>query len=475
MATTQRSPLQQSHRSTTALIIVLLASNVLASIDQSMMNVALDATATKFHVELAMANWTVLGFSIIAGTVIMAAAALLAHFGLHRIIMAGLIFSAAGSLLGLVSWDFWSLLAARFLQAVTSGLFFPVISAALLIVAPSGKKATLISLNSAVIGVGLAFSPVISGVLLTYLGLRWMFIVPLILSISLIIAGPFTLFDVEPRANRPVDAISVIVSFIGFFAFMYGLNDVTKNLMHGLIGMIIGTAVLAYFIYRQGRIAHPLLDLKPFKYLEFDWGEAVAMLCFMSSLYMSLLAPLYLEGTAGFTPFIAGCWLVTPILLYALSTYIGGRIEDKRGIWPLVPCGVGCVVIGLTGMAFAASTRSVIVFIVCCAVTYFGVGFVYAPMKSRDLELVPETMSSSASSIHSTLAQVVTSIASALFVGLMSSDSAHLMSQGASKADAYAHGFVHTLLIDLGIAIVSLLLSLGLVHLMRHRHELRAQ
>lgn len=472
MATAQL-PQHHSSRSTTALIVVLLASNVLASIDQSMMNVALDATATHFHVELAMANWTVLGFSIIAGTVIMAAAALLAHFGLRRIIMGGLIFSACGSLLGLLSWNFGSMLAARFLQAITSGLFFPVISAALLLVAPAGKKATLISLNSAVIGAGLAFSPVISGVLLTYLGLRWMFVVPLLLSVALIIAGPFTLFDVEARENRPVDMISVILGFIGLFAFMYGLNDITKNLWHGVIGMGLGVVILAGFLYRQNHIAHPLLDLKPFRYLEFNWGEAVAMLCFMSSLYMSLLAPLYLEGTAGFTPFVAGCWLVVPILLYAGSTYIGGRIEDAHGIWPLVPSGITCVVIGLTGMAFASPARSVVFFVICCGLTYFGIGFVYAPMKSRDLELVPETMSSSASSIHSTLAQVVTSVASALFVGLMSSDSVRLMSQGVSKADAYAQGFSHTLFIDLGIAVVALVLSLGLVLHLGRQHELK--
>ena len=49
-----------------ALLALLLASNLLASINQSMINIALDAVATEFHVELAMANWMVLGFTIVA-------------------------------------------------------------------------------------------------------------------------------------------------------------------------------------------------------------------------------------------------------------------------------------------------------------------------------------------------------------------------------------------------------------------------
>ena len=40
-----------------ALLALLLVSNLLASINQSMINIALDAVATEFHVELAMANW----------------------------------------------------------------------------------------------------------------------------------------------------------------------------------------------------------------------------------------------------------------------------------------------------------------------------------------------------------------------------------------------------------------------------------
>ncbi|RSX53342.1 MFS transporter [Bifidobacterium dolichotidis] len=463
----------RTRRSSTVLLIVLLLANTLASIDQSMMNIALDATAEQFHVELADANWTVLGFSIIAGTVIMSGAAILARFGLRRVMMAGFIISAVGSLLGLFAVNFGLLLAARFLQALTTGLFFPVVSAAILLIAPAGKKATLLAINSGIIGVGLAISPIITGVLITYVSLRSMFLVPLVLSILLIVIGPFTLYDIEQRANRPIDALSVISGFLGLFAFMHGLNIVTKTVWPGVIFMAIGTAVLAFFFYRQLHIAHPLLHIEPLKHAEFDMGEAVSLIGFMSSLFMSLLAPLYLEGTAGFTPFIAGCCLVVPILMYAGSSFLAGHIEDKFGIWPLVPGGLLCIIAGLIGLVFAAPIRSVPVFLICCAVTYFGVGFVFAPMKSRILQIVPPKLGSHAASIHSTFVQVVTSIASALFVGMLSSDSLRLMHAGVSKADAYAEGFQHTLYIDLGVACVGFALALFLIYRMHRKNQLK--
>ncbi len=135
-----------------AMLVVLLVSNLLASLNQSMMNVALDAVATSFHVDLALANWVVLTFSIVAGSTIIAAASVLRRLGLHRVMTVGYALSVAGGVLGLLSWDLPSMLAARAMQAITAGLFFPIVSTAILAIAPKGRSATLLSLNSAVIG-----------------------------------------------------------------------------------------------------------------------------------------------------------------------------------------------------------------------------------------------------------------------------------------------------------------------------------
>lgn len=452
-----------------ALLIVLLISNLLASINQSMMNIALDAVSTEFHVELAMANWMVLGFTIVAGTVITMAASLLKRYGLRKVMICGYVLSLAGGLLGLFSWDFWSMLAARLIQAFTVGLFFPVISSAITVIAPKGKTATLLSLNSAIIGAGLAFVPLLSGLFITYVNLQAMFIVPVVLSAVLLVAGPFALHNIEDRADQPIDTLSVVLSFAGLGLLVYGLNIVTKDAPIGVAGMAAGAVAVALFVVRQGRIPVPLLNLEPLRHGAFAAGEALSMLSFTGSLYMSLLVPLYLEGTAGRTPFVAGCLLVGPILAYAVATSVGGRIEDRRGIWPLIPVGFALMVAGLLGLEATSSRMMVAGVLVCVTAVYIGVGLAFAPLKSRDLGAVPRDLVSSASSIHSTLTQVISSVASALFVGIMSSDAARLMADGASKADAYAAGFSHTLLIEIGIAAVALVGSVVFARIMHKR------
>lgn len=456
-----------------ALLAVLLVSNLLASINQSMMNIALDAVSTEFHVELAVANWMVLGFTIVAGTLITTAASLLKRFGLRKIMLCGYVLSLVGGLLGLFSWDFWSMLGARLIQALTVGLFFPVISSAITIIAPKGKTATLLSLNSAVIGAGLAFIPLLSGLFITYVSLQAMFLIPIAISVALLVVGPFVLHNIEDRAKIPIDAPSIVLSCVGLGLLVYGLNIVTKDPLIGALCMVGGAVVIALFAVRQNRIPVPLLNLKPLRNHAFAVGETLALLGFTGSLYMSLLIPLYLEGTAGKTAFEAGCLLVAPILAYAVATFIGGRIEDRRGIWPLVPVGFAVLTVALVAMETTSSHRLVAGVLVCVALVYVGVGLVFAPLKSRDLGAVPRELVSSASSIHSTLTQVVSSVASALFVGIMSSDAVRLMASGASKADAYATGFSHTLFIEIGIAVVSLVGSVVFARIMHRRRASR--
>ena len=66
------------------------------------------------------------------------------------------------------------------------------------------------------------------------------------------------------------------------------------------------------------------------------------------------------------------------------------------------------------------------------------------------------------------------SLGSALFVGIMSADADRLMAAGASKAQAYAAGFSHTLFIDIGILAVAFIVSIVFARVMRKQRQQRS-
>lgn len=291
-----------------AMIVVLFACNLLASLMQSLMNVALDYVSAEYHVSLSEANLLVLGYSIVAGIVIVLAALSLHRFGLRKVMLFGLIVSFVGSMLGVVAWNFPSLVAARLIQAVATGLYFPVVNEALLNLSPKNGAGRLLAVNSGIIGIGLAVAPIVAGLVITYWGLRVLFAIPTVAAFVLFFIARRTIVDIMPRQKLPVDGLSVVLIAVGLSAFMIGLNEVTRNPLPMAALMIAGIVVCAWFIHRQGRLAHPLLDMRPLRNKTYALGETLIVLSYMSSIYLSLLIPLYLEGGGGFHA--VHCWLL---------------------------------------------------------------------------------------------------------------------------------------------------------------------
>lgn len=71
--------------------------------------------------------------------------------------------------------------------------------------------------------------------------------------------------------------------------------------------------------------------------------------------------------------------------------------------------------------------------------------------------------------LPSALIMVAGAAVVALFVGVMSADVDGLMAAGATKAQAYAAGFSHTLYIDLGILAVAFVVSVIFARIMRKK------
>lgn len=374
----------------TIMIVVLLVCNVLACFLEMLMNIALDHIATQYDIRLSLANWVVLGFAIVNATAITTAASLLRRFGIRKIMLTGCLFALAGSLLGFFATSFPLIVVARLIQAVTTGLFFPVVNEALFTLSPKGKAGILLSANSAVCGFAFALTPPIAGLVLTYGGLKALFLVPAACALVLGVVCYFTLHNIYARVKRKIDIPSLVLSFVGLGAFMCGLNEVAHDPLPSIVLMLFGAVMIAVFVRRQLRIPTPLLDLRPFKYQVFSLGETLIMIAYMGSLFVSLVVPLYLEGVQGETPFIAGCLLSIPICTYATLCIVSGKVLSKRGIWPLVSCGFGLAVLGFILVYGGVSLGNIVLVLVFTALAYGGIGLAYPSVKSVDFEAVPQ-------------------------------------------------------------------------------------
>ena len=453
--------------SVASMLPVLLACSFTASFGQSMMNVALPELAERFGVTLSIANWVIVGYMVVAATAIMLSAFMLRRLGLRRVFFVGAGALALGSACALLSQDFPMLFASRLVQAVGTGLFFPSVTSVIMTNSPAAVRGTRLALNSGVIAVGLAISPTASGFALTQFGWRAMFVVSLAMSVALLAVGFFRIHGGPSTKRVPIDALSVMLGPLGLAAFLYGLGEVTRDLAPSLAALAVGAVLLALFAWRQFALESPLLDLHPLVHPRFAVGILLVMVGMLTSFSMSILLPLYYEGALGYTAFFAGLLLLGPVLVNAAFTFLGGRVFDRHGAWPLIPAGLVLVLVGQAAAFFSAESMIAILIVLSSAAVYAGAGFVVAPSKTAALGTLPPATYSAGASINSTAAQIASAIGSPLFVGVLSADVLRDTAAGAAKASAYAAAFEHTLSIAVVIAAAGLLVAFFYARAMR--------
>ena len=453
--------------SVASMLPVLLACSFTASFGQSMMNVALPELAERFGVTLSIANRVIVGYMEVAATAIMLSAFMLRRLGLRRVFFVGAGALALGSACALLSQDFPMLFASRLVQAVGTGLFFPSVTSVIMTNSPAAVRGTRLALNSGVIAVGLAISPTASGFALTQFGWRAMFVVSLAMSVALLAVGFFRIHGGPSTKRVPIDALSVMLGPLGLAAFLYGLGEVTRDLAPSLAALAVGAVLLALFAWRQFALESPLLDLHPLVHPRFAVGILLVMVGMLTSFSMNILLPLYYEGALGYTAFFAGLLLLGPVLVNAAFTFLGGRVFDRHGAWPLIPAGLVLVLVGQAAAFFSAESMIAILIVLSSAAVYAGAGFVVAPSKTAALGTLPPATSSAGASINSTAAQIASAIGSSLFVGVRSADVLRDTAAGAAKASAYAAAFEHTLSIAVVIAAAGLLVAFFYARAMR--------
>lgn len=447
----------------------LLACSFAGSFSQSMMNVALPEVARRFDVTLSVANWLIVGYMVVAATSIMLSAFLLGRLGLRRTFFVGAGALAVGSGAALLSFDFPTLFGSRLVQAVGTGLFFPMVTSAIMAHSPRGTLGTRLALNSGIVAVGLAVSPTVSGLVLTCFGWSALFAVPLGLALVLLAVGFFLIRGVASGERVSADALSAVLGLAGLSALMYGLGEITHDAVPSVVALAVGAVLLALFAWRQFSLKEPLLNLRPLAHPRFAAGIVLVMVGMLISYSMSILLPLYYEGALGRTAFASGLLLLGPVLINAAFAFLGGKLYDRFGAWPLIPAGLVLVLMGQAGAFFSAEGLAAALVVLSSAAVYAGVGFVVAPSKTTALGQLPPDLYPHGASINSTAVQIASALGSSLFVGVLSADVLRDTAAGAANVPAYASAFAHTLSIAIGIAAAGLVLAVLYARAMRKR------
>ncbi|RDJ26666.1 MFS transporter [Bosea caraganae] len=257
-------------------------------------------------------TWITNAFMLTFGSLLMTAGALADQFGRKRIFIGGValfvLFSGALSFAP-------SLLVVDLLRAgqgVGAAAALAGGSAAMAQEFEGRARIRAFSMLGTTFGIGLAFGPIVAGVLIAQFGWRSIF-----LTSTLVGAGALVLGMRRLRETRDPNAAGLdwpgALSFTGMLSlFTFAIIQAPESgwTSPPVLGLFTGAAILlASFILVETRVARPMLDLSLFRYPRFVGVQVLPIATCYSYVVLLILLPLRFIGIEGLSEIEAG-WLM---------------------------------------------------------------------------------------------------------------------------------------------------------------------
>ena len=458
MATTQR-------RQQMIIMTVLLLGSFITTLAETLMNTALPTIMRELHISQMTAQWLSTGYMLAAGIMMPTAAYFTNRVKLRPLFitimttfLTGLIISASAS-------SFTFLLIGRLIQALAVGISMPLVQNVITLISPINKRGLMLGVTGVVINLGPAVGPTLSGYIVDHYSWRMLFLCLIPLAALALILGIFLIKNITPTRPDRLDVPSLLLSTVGFGALLYGFSNigVTGRLDRAsLIWIIVGTVIIAAFIYRQLHLAQPLLELRVFLAPSFRKVAVLALLSAIALMGPELIIPLFNQNILGLTALVSGLALLPGALLMAILSLVSGRIYDQIGIKKLAYLGFGLAILATVPFIYFGNTTTPIMICLTYALRISGLTLVYMPIIVYGLNALPAAYVVHGSTLIVTIRQLASSLGTALMVATITLGRNAGLQQGLSSQLANAQGYRWTFILTLIITGLCLLWSLRL-------------
>jgi EmrB/QacA subfamily drug resistance transporter len=403
-----------THKRRLAVLAICCMSLFIVGLDVTIVNVALPSIGHDLHAGVSGLQWTIDAYTLVLASLLLLSGSTADRVGRRRTFQTGLAIFSAGSLLCSLAPGLGWLVAFRTIQAVGGSMLNPVAMSIITntFIEPRAR-ARAIGIWGGVVGLSMAFGPIAGGLLVETVGWRSIFWVNVPVGIAAIVLT--ALFVPESRAPRPrrLDPVGQVLVIILLAALVYGLIEGPgSGWTSAKILSSFGAAALAFValaLYERRR-EEPLIDPRFFRSAPFSGAVAIAICSFAALGGFLLVNTLYLQDVRGYSPLLAGIFMLPMAVMTAICSPLSGRLVGSRGTRPsLIVASIGISAAGLVLTQVTAGTATIVL---VTAYLAFGIGFgmINAPITNSTVSGMPLSQAGVAAGVASTSRQVGSSL-----------------------------------------------------------------
>ena len=378
---------EQPERMNQTIILALIAfAMFMATLDTSIVNIALPTIAESFHADMSTVSWVVMAYLLVLSGLMLACGRLGDIHGFGRVFIAGFILFTLGSLLCGLATGIGFLVAARVIQGIGAAAIEAIAPAMITRYLPAEKRGWALGILMTIASLAIAAGPILGGYLTEFAGWNWVFFVNVPVGIlSILLAIRYLPPDVPSEEPAGFDTPGSVLILIALALMLFPLN---QGLYMGwtsplILGSFAASLLFwAAFVYHERRTTDPLIDMSLFSRENFLRGNVAGMFILVVFAGSEFLLPFYFELVHGISTEIVGLLLAVPAITLMLGGPLAGRLSDRYGPRGLMI--TASLLSALTMLLFSrfAAGTGLPVIVTALAIEGFAVGMFMPPNMS---------------------------------------------------------------------------------------------
>lgn len=432
---TREESYQNDHLTHAAFVSIAILTFItfVGNFTQLQLSAALPTIVSDFGISVTTGQWLTSVFQLVMGVMVPLTAYLTRRFSTRQIVIASMVVFTIGSLFAWLGSSFVLVLAGRLLEAVGTGVMWPVLQITVFSIYPLSRRGMAMGTVGMAMSVAPAIGPTLGGVQTDLNGWRSIFLTLTVIGVISLLLAIFGLRNFGTRdASAKADFFSVGLSIFGFGGLMFGFTNIESYpFTHPMVwlAMLIGVVGIVWFVLRQIHGARrqsadpskqpPLLNLSVLKNKSFTVGTVTAALSFFAFSSIMVIMPLYIQDCRGYSATISGLVMLPGAFGQCIAQFFGGKALDRFGARPVALIGSITLLFGTIMMSLISMTSWIWWVSIWQFVRQIGMGFVLMPITTWSLNCLEPEEVSAGSAVTNTVRQIAGAIGAPVLVILM--------------------------------------------------------
>ncbi|WP_448631482.1 DHA2 family efflux MFS transporter permease subunit [Cellulomonas soli] len=310
-------------------------------VDTTIVNIAVPTLVSSFDATLTAVGWVNSAYLLTFAVLLLVTGRLGDTFGPRPVFVVGLVVFTLSSLWCGLSGTIEMLVVARAVQGIGGALMTPQTMSMITRVFPPQQRGAAMGIWGAVAGVATITGPVLGGLLVETVGWEWIFYVNIPVGVVALVLAVRRLPTLE-RHTRSFDGIGVILSVIGMFLLVFGIQEGATYDWGTITGPVTVWAVIAaglvvltgFVLWQRHRGQDALLPLTLFHRRNFSLSNVAGAAVSFAMIGIFFPLTLFLQSVLGLSPLQASLVNLPGSVISGVVAPFAGRLSDRvPGKW----------------------------------------------------------------------------------------------------------------------------------------------